>query len=195
MSKYDLDERTMAFAKRVPRFVRRIPRSSLTSDDCRQLLKSSGSVGANYIEANDGLSRKDFRIWIKICRKEAKESFRSNGFGPVGGGLNPFQRYAAEFTKLVRCWPFSTSSATPEFRRNYGVAGPAFVSWRASGRGAQPGRARCGTPATRCLRVGNGWRRFRGRLPITGTSCESVARLRHRIGGDVGKAVFVPVDG
>ena len=43
-------------------------------DDCRKLLKASGSIGANYIEANDSLSRKDFRMRIKICRKEVKET-------------------------------------------------------------------------------------------------------------------------
>jgi len=40
----------------------------------RQLVKSSGSVGANYIEANEALSKKDFVVRIKMCRKESKES-------------------------------------------------------------------------------------------------------------------------
>ena len=43
-------------------------------EDSRQLIRSSGSVGANYIEANESLSKKDFVLRIKICRKEAKES-------------------------------------------------------------------------------------------------------------------------
>ncbi len=43
-------------------------------EDGKQLIKSSGSVGANYIEANEALSKKDFIMRIKICRKEAKES-------------------------------------------------------------------------------------------------------------------------
>ena len=43
-------------------------------EDARQLVKASGSVGANYIEANEALSKKDFMLRIKICRKEAKES-------------------------------------------------------------------------------------------------------------------------
>lgn len=38
------------------------------------MIKASGSVGANYIEANEALSKKDFKMRIKICRKEAKES-------------------------------------------------------------------------------------------------------------------------
>ena len=73
-SRYDLEERTLEFAKRVRIFLKKLPRSSLTTDDIRQLLRSSGSVGANYIEANNSLSRKDLRMRIKICRKEAKES-------------------------------------------------------------------------------------------------------------------------
>ena len=43
-------------------------------EDGKQLVKASGSVGANYIEANESLSKKDFIMRIKICRKEAKES-------------------------------------------------------------------------------------------------------------------------
>ena len=43
-------------------------------EDSKQLIKSSGSIGANYIEANEALSKKDFVMRIKICRKEAKES-------------------------------------------------------------------------------------------------------------------------
>lgn len=45
-----------------------------TEEDVRQLIKASGSVGANYIEANESLSKRDFVLRIKISRKEAKES-------------------------------------------------------------------------------------------------------------------------
>jgi four helix bundle protein len=72
--RYDLEERTHLFAKRVRTFVKQLPRSDSNVIDGRQLIRSSGSVGANYIEANESLSRKDFVIRIKICRKEAKES-------------------------------------------------------------------------------------------------------------------------
>ena len=43
-------------------------------EDIKQLIRSSGSVGANYIEANNALSKKDFQMRVKICKKEAKES-------------------------------------------------------------------------------------------------------------------------
>ena len=71
--RYDLEERTHAFAKRVRVFVKRLPRLDSNVIDGRQLIRSSGSVGANYIEANESLSKKDFVVRIKICRKEAKE--------------------------------------------------------------------------------------------------------------------------
>ena len=71
---YDLEDRTLAFAKSIRSFIRELPKSLTNIDDCKQLLKSSGSVGANYIEANEALSKKDFIMRIKICRKEAKES-------------------------------------------------------------------------------------------------------------------------
>jgi four helix bundle protein len=71
---YDLEERTLQFAKRVRAFVKKLPKTLANVEDGRQLIKASGSVGANYIEANEALSKKDFLMRIKICRKEAKES-------------------------------------------------------------------------------------------------------------------------
>jgi four helix bundle protein len=71
---YDLEERTLKFAKDVRGFVKRSPKTIANIEDGKQLIKSSGSVGANYIEANEALSKKDFLMRIKICRKEAKES-------------------------------------------------------------------------------------------------------------------------
>ncbi len=72
--KYDLEERTFQFAKRVRDFVRRLPRTVCNLEDVKQLARSSGSVGSNYIEANESLGKKDFLLHIKISRKEAKES-------------------------------------------------------------------------------------------------------------------------
>jgi four helix bundle protein len=71
---YDLEERTLQFAKRVIALVNRLPKTLPNVEIGRQLVRSSGSVGSNYIEANESLSRKDFFMRIKICRKEAKES-------------------------------------------------------------------------------------------------------------------------
>ena len=71
---YDLEERTFHFAQRVREFVKKLPKTLANIEDSRQLVNASGSVGANYIEANEALSKKDFVMRIKICRKEAKES-------------------------------------------------------------------------------------------------------------------------
>jgi four helix bundle protein len=71
---YDLEERTFKFAKDVRLFVKTLPKSIANYEDEKQLVKASGSVGANYREANESLSKKDFLMRIKISRKESKES-------------------------------------------------------------------------------------------------------------------------
>ncbi|MBE9582505.1 MAG: four helix bundle protein [Proteobacteria bacterium] len=71
---YDLEERTFQFAKAVRLFVKALPKTIANIEDGKQLVKASGSVGANYREANESLSKKDFLMRMKISRKEAKES-------------------------------------------------------------------------------------------------------------------------
>lgn len=71
---YDLEERTFQFAKSVRLFVKTLEKNIANIEDSKQLIRSSGSIGANYIEANESLSKKDFIFRIKISRKEAKES-------------------------------------------------------------------------------------------------------------------------
>ncbi len=71
---YDLEDRTFEFAKRVRRSVKTLPKTAGNLEDGSQVVRSSGSVGANYIEANEALSKKDFRMRVKISRKESKES-------------------------------------------------------------------------------------------------------------------------
>ena len=70
----DLVHRTYRFAMDVRAFVNRLPRSLSNCEDARQLIRSSGSVAANYLEAQEGVSRKDFFFRIKVCRKESAES-------------------------------------------------------------------------------------------------------------------------
>ena len=72
--RYDLEERTLKFAKNVRVYVKNLPYNTATAEDGKQVIRSSGSVGANYREANDSLSKKDFVMRIKIARKEAKET-------------------------------------------------------------------------------------------------------------------------
>ena len=70
---YDLEIRTYQFAKRCRDYTHRITGTITNIEYIKQLARSSGSQAANYIEANEALSKKDFIMRIKICRKEAKE--------------------------------------------------------------------------------------------------------------------------
>lgn len=71
--KYDLEERALQFAIDCRLFLSKIPLTISNIEDSKQLVRASGSIGANYIEANEGLSKKDFLFRLKIARKEAKE--------------------------------------------------------------------------------------------------------------------------
>ncbi|MBW2166376.1 MAG: four helix bundle protein [Deltaproteobacteria bacterium] len=71
---YDLEDRTLMYAKNVRAFVKKLRVTIANIEDGKQLIRASGSVGANYIEGNEALSKKDLIMRIKICRKEAKES-------------------------------------------------------------------------------------------------------------------------
>src|SRR6266404_9121017 len=70
----DLEDRTFRFAESVRTFVKQLPRTIGNTEDVRQLVRASASVAANWIEADEALSKKDFLMRAKICRKEAKES-------------------------------------------------------------------------------------------------------------------------
>lgn len=72
--KYDLRERTAKFGKDIINFAKIIPENSITRPLISQLVRAGTSVGANYCEADDASTRKDFFYKIGICRREAKES-------------------------------------------------------------------------------------------------------------------------
>ncbi len=71
---YDLEERTFLFARECRIYIQKLPKTISNIEDGKQLVRSSGSVGANYIEANEKLGEKDLSFRLKIARKEAKES-------------------------------------------------------------------------------------------------------------------------
>jgi len=104
--RYDLEDRTFSFAQRIRAFVRNLPLSLANTEDIRQLVRASGSVGANYIEANEALSKKDFVLRAKICRKEAKESrywlrlVDTAGKAGVEGERNSLAQEAQELTNI-----------------------------------------------------------------------------------------------
>jgi four helix bundle protein len=71
---YDLEERTFKFTKAIISFIKKFSRTISNIEISKQLVRAAGSVGANYIEANEALGKKDFLLHIRISRKEAKES-------------------------------------------------------------------------------------------------------------------------
>lgn len=71
---FNLEERTFEFARDCRFLVRDLKKTISNIEDGKQLVRSSGSVGANYIEGNEKLGEKDLKYRIKISRKEAKES-------------------------------------------------------------------------------------------------------------------------
>jgi four helix bundle protein len=72
--RYDLEERTAAYAERVIQFALEVDRNAVTLPLITQLVRASTSIGANYCEADDAESKKDFRHKIGLCRKEARET-------------------------------------------------------------------------------------------------------------------------
>src|SRR6266404_8166290 len=71
---YDLEERTFRFASASRAFVKKLRRTIANIEDAKQFIRASGSIGANYIEANESIGKKDFAMKVKTCRREAKES-------------------------------------------------------------------------------------------------------------------------
>lgn len=104
MARYDLEQRTFEFARAVAQYARELPRNVSSIEYGKQVVRSSGSVGANYIEANEALSKKDFLMRIKICRKEAKESVYWLRLIDISDGcdqaLSKLIQEGAELTKI-----------------------------------------------------------------------------------------------
>jgi four helix bundle protein len=71
---YDLEERTALFGEAVIEFAKTVPATSITREIIAQLVRSATSVGANYCEADEAESSKEFLYRISVCKKEAKET-------------------------------------------------------------------------------------------------------------------------
>jgi four helix bundle protein len=99
----DLEDRTFRFAEAIRSFVKQLPRTISNIEDVRQSVRSSGSVAANWIEADEALSKKDFSFRMKICRKEAKESrlFLRLIDGAANSSATARDKLAAEARELV----------------------------------------------------------------------------------------------
>lgn len=79
MFEHPLEERCYQFGKRVRGYCRKLNKDLANIEDIKQLVNSSGSVGASYIEANENVGNGDLKYRIKLCRKESKESLHFLG--------------------------------------------------------------------------------------------------------------------
>jgi four helix bundle protein len=71
---YDLEERTALFTERIRNLCLKLPKNPVSTEYISQLIRAGSSPGANYIEANESIGDKDFKMKIKTCRRESKES-------------------------------------------------------------------------------------------------------------------------
>jgi four helix bundle protein len=100
---YDLEERTAVFAEQSRAFVKKLQRTIGNIEDAKQFIRASGSVGANYIEANEAIGKKDFLMKIRTCRREAKESRYWLRLLDIDGTVDPERQcLAAEATELMK---------------------------------------------------------------------------------------------
>jgi four helix bundle protein len=79
MFEHPLEERCYQFARRVRKFCRQLKIDVANFEDIKQVVRASGSIGANYIEANENVGKGDLKYRVKVCRKESKESMRFLG--------------------------------------------------------------------------------------------------------------------
>lgn len=102
---YNLEERTFEFARDCRLLISTLPKTVSNIEDGKQLVRSSGSVGANYIEANENLGDKDLKFRIKIARKEAKESLYwlqlLKALNPKSEAINSLIQEANELRKIL----------------------------------------------------------------------------------------------
>ena len=100
---YDLGDRTLVFSQKVFSYVKQLTRVITNLEVGKQLVRSAGSVGANYIEAEESLSRKDFLMRIKIARKETKESrYWLVLSEPLDGQMREKEELVDESTQLMK---------------------------------------------------------------------------------------------
>jgi four helix bundle protein len=83
MFEHELEERCHEFAKRVRKFCRKLKMDAANFEDIKQLVRASGSIGANYIEANENVGPKDLQFRLKLSRKESRECMHFLGLVEV----------------------------------------------------------------------------------------------------------------
>ena len=106
----------MRFAKDIRLCVKQLPKTTSNIEDLKQLSRSSGSIAANYIEANESISKKDFIHRIKICRKESKETILWLKLVDVNNNLfleSKITELIREATELMKIFSSIMRKASP----------------------------------------------------------------------------------
>ncbi len=103
--RYDLEERTLEFGKKIIRLCQQLPKNTINYKLTDQLVRSATSVGANYREANETETKKDFCFRIRICRKESKETFYwldllEEANKDFANDIAPLKQETGEFVKI-----------------------------------------------------------------------------------------------
>jgi len=110
---FDLEKRTFNFAEDVRALVGKLTKTVINLEDGPQLVRASGSVGANYIEANEAISKKDFLYRIKICRKVVKEShYWLRLIEPKPEDKNERRRLISEASELIKIFSSILKNST-----------------------------------------------------------------------------------
>lgn len=116
---YDLEERTALLAENCRDFVKKLPKTISNFEYGKQLIRSSGSQAANYIEANEAIGNKDFLMRVRICRKETKESCLWLRLSDVNGNAELDQErklLVAEGVELRKIFTSVIEKSKPKFK-------------------------------------------------------------------------------
>ena len=121
--KYDLEERTAKFGENTIKFLRMVTKDPINNPLISQLVRSSTSIGANYMEANEASSKKDFRNKIYICKKESNETKHwlrmiSNANPDKSGECRALWKEAQEMTLIFAKIIYSTNKQKPNNLEN-----------------------------------------------------------------------------
>jgi four helix bundle protein len=121
MTSDDLYERLLVFAKRNQKVIKKLPLTVYNREYCEQLIRSSGSPGANYVEAIEAGSKKEFIYRLIVCRKETKESVHwllliQNANDDLEGIQEEVNALIREARELIRI--FTASILTAQKNKN-----------------------------------------------------------------------------
>ena len=132
---FDLEERTARFGEAIVRFLKKIPRSPTNDRLIDQLVGCGTSIGGNYCEANEGISKRDFRHMISRCVKESKETkFFLRMLAAAEPQLADEARMLGDEALRTRMGDAGLARVSGRFTVDQMIAGTAAVYARVAGR-------------------------------------------------------------